>query len=100
MRCSSHGGDKAAQELRPERSISVSASPNVQADDLAAAGLVDGVGDHDALPGDAASGADRLRSSRQRTRTGSGASQQALAERLHLLIEQAGDAAGLAAADP
>ena len=80
------------------QNASVSASPTSMADDLAAAGLVDGVGDHHALALNAAAGADLLdlRVDEQMRET---TLQRALAKRVDLLIEQAGDPAdvGLAA---
>jgi hypothetical protein len=51
-------GDQRAQEVGPER-LGLGLA-DVDADDLAAAGLVDGVGDHDALSDDAAAVSDLL----------------------------------------
>jgi hypothetical protein len=90
-------GDEAAEELRPERfGLGLA---DVQADDLSASGLVHGVGDHDALARDAAAVADLL-DLRVDEHVGVAALQRPLPERLDLPVEQAGDPADLAAADP
>jgi hypothetical protein len=89
--------DQAARDERPER-LGLGGA-DVQADDLAPAGLVDGVGDHDALARDAAAVADLLDLGvDEQIRVA--ALQRPLAERLHLLIEQPGDPADLRLRDP
>ena len=86
-----------AQELAPER-LGLRLA-DVEADDLAAAGLVHGVRDHDALARDAAAVADLLDLGvDEQIRVA--ALQRPLAERLDLLIEQPGDPADLALGDP
>jgi hypothetical protein len=89
--------DERPQELAPER-LGLGGA-DVQADDLPAAGLMDGVGDHDTLAGDAAAVADLLDLGvDEQIRVA--ALQRPLAERLDLLIEQPGDPADLALRDP
>jgi hypothetical protein len=89
--------DERPEELAPER-LGLGGA-DVQADDLAPAGLVDGVGDHDALARDAAAVADLLDLGvDEQIRVA--ALQRPLAERLHLLIEQPGDPADLRLRDP
>jgi hypothetical protein len=82
---------RATSDLRKSRqNASVSAAP---------AGLVDGVRDHDRLARDAAAVADLLDLGvDEQIRVA--ALQRALAERLHLLVEQTSDPAHLALADP
>ena len=85
------------QELAPER-LGLRLA-DVEADDLAPAGLVDGVGDHDALARHAAAVADLLDLGvDEQIRVA--ALQRPLAERLDLLVEQPGDPADLALGDP
>src|SRR4051812_30694614 len=81
-------GDERAQELAPER-LGLGLT-DVEADDLAAAGLVDGVGDHHALALNAATGADLLDLGVDE-QIGVAALQRPLAKRLDLPVEQAGD---------
>src|SRR3954471_3037217 len=89
--------DQAPEELAPER-LGLRRA-DVEADDLAAAGLVDGVRDHDTLALHAAAVADLLDLGvDEQIRIG--ALQRPLAERRDLLIEQAGDPADLALGDP
>ena len=85
------------EELAPER-LGLRLA-DVEADDLAPAGLVDGVRDHDALARDAAAVADLLDLGvDEQIRVA--ALQRPLAERLHLLVEQPGDPADLGLGDP
>ena len=88
--------DEAAQELAPER-LGLRLA-DVQADDLAPAGLVHGVRDHDALALHAAAVADLL-DLRVDEQIRVAALQRPLAERLDLLVEQPGDPADLAACE-
>src|SRR3954467_14650326 len=88
--------DERAQELAPE-ALGLRLA-DVQADDLAAAGLVDGVRDHDALALNAAAVADLLDLGVD-AQIGVAALQRALAEGLHLLVEQPRDPADLRARD-
>jgi hypothetical protein len=90
---------RATRLLRNSRQNASVSAADVQADDLAAAGLVDGVRDHDALARHATAVADLL-DLRVNEQIRIAALQPALAERLHLLIQQASDAADLALADP
>ena len=85
------------EELAPER-LGLRLA-DVQADDLAAAGLVDGVRDDDALARDTAAVADLL-DLRVDEQIRIPALQRPLTERLHLLIEQPGDPTDLALGDP
>ena len=89
-------GDERAQELRPER-LGLGLA-DVEADDLAATGLVDGVRDDDAFACDAAAVADLL-DLRVDEHVRVAALQPTLAERGDLFVEQAGDPADLALAD-
>jgi hypothetical protein len=85
-------GDERAQELRPE-GLGLGLA-DVQADDLAASGLVNSVGDHDALARDATAVADLLDLGvDEQIRIA--ALQRPFTERLHLLVEEAGDATDL-----
>ena len=85
------------EELAPER-LGLRLA-DVEADDLAPAGLVDGVRDHDALARNAAAVADLLDLGvDEQIRVA--ALQRPLAERLDLLVEQPGDPADLALGDP
>jgi hypothetical protein len=86
-------GDQIAQELRPER-LGLGLA-DVQADDFAAAGLVDAVGDDHALPPDAAAVADLL-DLRVDEQVWVAALQRPRAERLDLLVQAAADPADLA----
>jgi hypothetical protein len=89
--------DERAQELTPDR-LGLRLA-DVEADDLPATGLVDRVGDDDALARDTAAVADLLDlgvDEQIRIAT----LQPPLAERLHLLLQQAGDPADLALRDP
>ena len=86
--------DERAQELAPER-LGLRGA-DIQPDDLAAAGLVNGVSDDDALARDPAAVADLLDLGvDEQIRVA--ALKRPLAERLHLLVEQPGDPADLAA---
>src|SRR3954453_1461588 len=88
--------DERAQELAPER-LGLGLT-DVQADDLASAGLVDGVRDHDRLARDAAAVADLLDLGvDEQIRVA--ALQRPLPERLDLLVEQPRDPTDLALAD-
>jgi len=90
---------RATRLLRNSRQNASVSAADVQADDLAAAGLVDGVRDDDALALHAAAVSDLLDLGvDEQIRVA--ALQRPLAERLHLLIEQAGDPADLALGDP
>src|SRR4051812_8709594 len=88
--------DERAQELAPER-LGLGLT-DVQADDLASAGLVDGVRDHDRLARDAAAVADLL-DLRVDEQIRVAALQRPLAKRLDLLVEQPRDPTALALAD-
>jgi hypothetical protein len=90
-------GDETSEELAPE-ALGLRGA-DVEADDLAAAGLVDGVRDHDALARDAPAVADLLDLGvDEQIRVA--ALQRPLPERLDLLVEQASDPADLALGDP
>ena len=80
--------DERPQELRPER-LGLGLA-DVQADDLAAPGLVNGVRDHDAFALHAAAVADLL-DLRVDEQVRVAALQRALSKRRDLLVEQAGD---------
>ncbi len=89
--------DQRAQELAPER-LGLRGA-DVQADDLAAPGLMHRMGDDHALARDAAASADLLDLGvGEQIRIA--ALKRTLAERLDLLIEQPRDPAHLALADP
>jgi hypothetical protein len=81
-------GDKASEELRPER-LGLGLA-DIQADDLPASGLVNSVGDHDTFAGDPATIADLL-DLRVDEHIRVATLQRPLPKRLHMLIEQPGD---------
>jgi hypothetical protein len=88
--------DEATEELAPE-GLGLRGA-DVEADDLAPAGLVDGVGDHDALACHAPAVADLLDLGvDEQIRIA--ALQRPLAERLHLLVQQPRDPAHLGLRD-
>jgi hypothetical protein len=90
-------GDQRAQELRPER-LGLRGA-DVQADDLAAPGLVHGVRDNDGLALHAPAVADLLDLGvDEQVRVA--ALQRALPERLDLLVQQPSDPADVRLADP
>jgi hypothetical protein len=90
-------GDERAQELAPE-CLGLGLA-DVETDDLAAARLMDGVRDDNALACDAAAVADLLDLGvDEQIRIA--ALERPLPERLDLLVEQSGDAADLALGDP
>src|SRR5687768_18204391 len=89
--------DQASEELAPER-LGLRGA-DIEADDLAAAGLVDGVRDHHALARDTAAVTDLL-DLRVNEQIRVAALQRALPERLDLPVEQPGDPADLALGDP
>ena len=90
-------GHEASEEVAPER-LGLRFA-DVEADDLAPTGLVDGVRDDDALARHAAAVSDLLDLGvDEQIRVA--ALQRALAERLDLLVEQAGDPADLGLRDP
>src|SRR4051812_38373557 len=86
-------GDQRPEEVAPE-ALGLGRA-DVEADDLAPPGLVDGVRDDDALARDAPAGADLLDLGvDEQIRVA--ALQRPLAERLHLLVEQPRDPTDLA----
>src|SRR4051812_38934180 len=88
--------DQASEELAPER-LGLRLA-DVQADDLASAGLVNGVRDHDRLARDAAAVADLL-DLRVDEQIRVAALQRPLPDRLALLVEHPRDPTALALAD-
>src|SRR5947209_7493880 len=96
-RCGRAARDQPARELAPER-LGLGLA-DVEADDLAASGLVDAVGDDHALSDDPAAVFDLLDLGIDEE-VGVTALQRPLAKRLDLVVEQARDPADLRAADP